>query len=94
MLIEILKAAVVVGGIGLISGAILAFAGKVFYIKKDEKVVMISNFLPCVNCGACGYASCLNYAEAIVQKNEKTGLCSVGGHNVEQSIEAVIDTEA
>jgi electron transport complex protein RnfB len=94
MLIEILKAALVIGALGLISGAILAFASKVFYIKKDEKVSIISDYLPCANCGACGYTSCLSYAEAIVEKSEKTSLCTVGGESVKQSIEGVIDTEA
>lgn len=93
MLIEIVKATLVVGLLGLISGAVLAVAAKVFYIKKDEKATIISNELPSGNCGACGYSSCFGYAEAIAQKKEKADLCIVGGDDVKANIENIINTK-
>lgn len=48
----------VLGGMGLVAGAALAFASKYFYVEKDEKVEAVKEMLPGANCGACGYAGC------------------------------------
>ena len=79
MLIAILKAALVMGLIGLLFGIILGIAAKVFHVEKDERISMILQVLPCANCGGCGFAGCSAYAEAVVKGAAPVGGCPVGG---------------
>ncbi len=94
MLIDILKAALVMGGIGILLGVILGIASKVFHVEKDERVGMILQVLPCANCGGCGYAGCSAYAEAVVKGNAVAGACPVGGSEVSQKVADIMGVEA
>ena len=53
--------------IGLICGAIiyLAYLKIPHKVKGLEKIEEISNTLPGINCGACGFAGCFAYAQAL-----------------------------
>ncbi len=94
MLIDILKAVAVMGGIGALLGIILGIAAKVFHVDKDERVGMILQVLPCANCGGCGYAGCSAYAEAVVKGNAVAGGCPVGGNEVSQKVADIMGTTA
>ncbi len=52
----------------------------------------ISEVLPGVNCGACGYAGCRSYAEAVVE-GEDVALCTVGGPEVASAIAEIMGVE-
>ena len=39
-------------------------------MEKDETVEALDGALPGLNCGACGYAGCSGYAEALAEKKE------------------------
>ncbi len=69
----ILYAALILLGIGLILGLVLAIAAKVLAVKEDERIEEVAKRLPNYNCGSCGYAGCKGLAEAIV-KGEETNL--------------------
>lgn len=75
----ILWAVLILLGIGLIFGVILAIASKVLYVKEDERIDDVEKLLPGANCGACGYAGCHAMAEALVSKKEEcVSKCKVG----------------
>ena len=67
---------------GLLSGVLLTAASKIFEVKVDERIEKISEVLPQANCGACGFAGCGDYANAIITKNAPASLCNPGGQNV------------
>jgi len=73
----VLTAVGVLAGLGLVFGALLAFAAKVFRVKEDERLPAVTDALPGANCGGCGYPGCAQYAAAIVQNDEKINLCHV-----------------
>ena len=76
---EILWAALILLGIGLILGLGLAIAAKVLHVKEDERIEEIAKRLPNYNCGSCGYAGCKSLAEAIVTgKEENLRKCKPG----------------
>ena len=75
----ILTAAIVLGALGLISGAILAFVGKMFAVKVDPRQAEIREVLPGINCAACGYPGCDSFAKAVAEKGESVSGCPVGG---------------
>ena len=62
---EIIIPALSIGAIGLVLGALLALASKIFHVEVNEKAVEITEILPGANCGACGFAGCSAYAESV-----------------------------
>lgn len=76
---EILWAALILTGLGLLLGLGLAIASKIFYVKVDTRIEEITAILPNANCGACGYPGCAGFAEAIVnQTAESLSACKPG----------------
>ncbi|MBQ7160191.1 MAG: RnfABCDGE type electron transport complex subunit B [Clostridia bacterium] len=73
---DIIWAVVWFAVIGGALGLMLAFAGKVFAVKRDEKAVKIQELLPGANCGGCGYAGCAALAEAIAKGEAKPDACN------------------
>ncbi len=66
-MITILWSFLILGALGLCFGVILAIASKVFYVKVDTRIEDVKKLLPNYNCGACGFAGCQGFAEAIVK---------------------------
>lgn len=65
--------------LGLVLGALLVVAAKVFYVKEDPRIAEVEKMLPGANCGACGKAGCHDMAEALVKGEVvKVSLCKVG----------------
>ena len=62
---EILIPVLIVSGIGLVAGVILAIASIVMAVPKDEKAEALLEVLPGANCGACGFSGCSGYAAAL-----------------------------
>ena len=91
---EILIPALIVGGAGLIFGALLAVAGFIFKVKKDERIPLIEETLPGANCGGCGFAGCSAYAEAVVSGKAECDLCAVGGEEVARYIADIMGTKS
>jgi len=52
--------------VGLAFGLVLAFANKKFAIEVNPLIHIVEDILPKGQCGACGYAGCMAYAEAVV----------------------------
>ena len=80
--------------LGLLAGILLVTASKLFAVKTDPRIASIQELLPGANCGACGYAGCADYAEAVVTKGAATNLCRPGGTETAVRIAAVMGTEA
>jgi len=76
-------------GLGL--GLILSFAGRIFAAEPDERIEMINEILPSVNCGGCGYTGCRAIAEAIVKGEAKGSGCPVAGKEVWSKIADIMD---
>ncbi|MEG0050555.1 MAG: RnfABCDGE type electron transport complex subunit B [Terrisporobacter sp.] len=79
---SIIKAILLLGGLGLIFGAILAYASKKFAVEVDEKEENILAVLPGANCGGCGFAGCGGLAAAIAKGEAPVNGCPVGGATV------------
>ncbi len=63
---SVLIAALILGAVGALFGVILSEADKKLAVANDERWEKINAELGGANCGACGYAGCAAYAEAIV----------------------------
>lgn len=73
-------------GLGLLAGVLLTMASKFFAVKTDERVEQINEALPQVNCGACGFSGCSDYANAVVNSGAECNLCKAGGAAVAAKI--------
>ncbi len=91
---SILFPTLAIGAVGLVLGALLAVASKVFAVEKDEKAEAIAEVLPGANCGSCGYAGCGGYAEAISKGEAKINCCSPGGQAVSDRIAEIMGVSA
>ena len=91
---EILIPILVVAGIGLLAGLILAIASIVMAVPKDEKTETIRAMLPGANCGACGYSGCDGYAKALATSEAQPGLCPVGGATVTKAVSEYLGCDA
>jgi Na+-translocating ferredoxin:NAD+ oxidoreductase RNF subunit RnfB len=89
-----IKSILVLGGLGLGLGVMLAFIYKKFAISKNIRLEKINEALPGSNCGACGYTGCEVYAEKIVYENIAINLCLPGGPEVAQAIGEIVGKEA
>jgi len=90
----ILYAVVVLGVLGLIFGAVLAIASKVFAVKVDERLPKLVECLPGANCGGCGYAGCQAYAQAVIDGKAQIGLCAAGGAEASAKMSKIMGVEA
>lgn len=84
--------ALILGGCGILAGALLTAAAKVFHVEVDERIEKIGEALPQANCGACGFAGCADYAAAIVGKGAAADLCRPGGADAAAKIAAIMGT--
>ena len=78
-MITVISSVVILGVIGIVFGAILAFASRVFAVEVDPRIEKVEEILPGANCGACGATSCFAFAEAVVQGKLAANSCVPGG---------------
>ena len=90
---DILFAVLIVTGIGLVCGIILAVVSKFTRVEVDEQVEKLRACLPGANCGACGYTGCDGYAFAL-KNGAKTNLCVPGADAVAKDIADILGVEA
>ncbi len=86
--------ALILGVCGILAGVLLTVASKIFHVVVDERIEKISEALPQANCGACGFAGCADYADAVVNSGAPTNLCRPGGSGAAAKIAEILGTSA
>ncbi len=94
MLIDVLKAFLALGIMGLVFGGALSIAGKIFFVKEDDRKEKLLEILPGANCGGCGYAGCANYADAILAGDAPCNKCPVAKSEGAAALAEVMGAEA
>ena len=92
--LKILFAVAALGGIGVLFGFVLGFAGKKFAVKVDERVQAVRAAVAGANCGACGYAGCDAFAEAVVRGEASLSGCTPGGQKSAEAVAAIMGVSA
>ncbi len=85
-----LEAILALGALGLVFGGLLAFAAQKLAVETDPKVESISEYLPGANCGACGYAGCSQFAEALANGRAPVNGCIPGGADVAEQVSEIL----
>jgi len=73
-------------GLGFLFASILAFVSRKMKVKEDPKVEQINGALPGLNCGACGFTNCHEYAAALAKGEIGPEECKAGGRQVAESL--------
>ncbi|MEG1824254.1 MAG: RnfABCDGE type electron transport complex subunit B [Cloacibacillus sp.] len=84
----------VMGGLGVVFGGLLAFASEKFKVEVDPRQSEIRAKLPGANCGGCGFPGCDGYADACVNAGAKPNLCAAAGPEVAAEIAAILGVAA
>lgn len=82
------------GGIAALLAGGLGYASHHFKVEQDPRVGKVEDALPGANCGACGYAGCESFAEAVVKGDAPVGGCPVGGENVAEDIADIMGADS
>ena len=91
---EILTAFIFMLAVSLTAGILLLVFSHLFAVEKNPTEKKIRECLPGINCGACGYKGCDDYAAALADGHEnKANLCVPGTQTVADSISEILGIE-
>ena len=86
---------VVLVGVGAFFGIVLALADRKFYMQQNPLIAEVEDVLPKGQCGACGFAGCAKYAEAVVEDpGVAPNLCVPGKAAVAAKVAALTGKDA
>jgi len=86
---------VFLAGLGIVFGAGLAIAAKRFAVQIDPRVEKVKDVLAHAHCGACGYAGCEQYAEAVVNNPDVSpALCIPAGAKGAEAVALITGKKA
>ena len=72
---------------------VLLIASEKLRVEVDPKIEQIHEALPKLDCGACGFAGCSQYAKAVLENPELIGLCTPGAKETADKIAAVLSLQ-
>jgi len=75
----ITQSILVLSGVCVFFGALIAFAHSRFHVFEDPRIDAALELLPGNNCGACGKPGCRAFAEALVAGEQQPANCTVMG---------------
>lgn len=90
----ILIAFAVVAAVGLLVGVLLALVSHFFGVPEDTRVKDLRGMLPGINCGACGFKGCDDYAAALAAGSTTPDRCVPGAADVALSLAEYLGVEA
>lgn len=93
-MIEFLIAGGLMGGIGVLLAAALAYADKKLYVFEDPRIDQVEAMLPHANCGACGCVGCRMFAERLVAGEIAPGKCTVSSPEAVQGMATFLEVDA
>lgn len=93
-MIEYLIAGGLMGGIGFLLAAALAYADRKLYVFEDPRIDQVDSMLPHANCGACGCPGCRVFAEKLVAGELKPAKCTVSTPDAIEQIAAFLHVDA
>lgn len=91
---NVLIAFLVVAAVALVLGVLLAIISHFFAVPDDLTQKKIRACLPGINCGACGYKGCDDYAAALAEGGVSPSLCVPGAQAVADQIGDIIGVKA
>ena len=91
---SMLASVAVLGGVGTTFGALIALANARFRVEEDPKLDELADILPGANCGACGFAGCRAFAEAVIEGRTPPARCTVMSDFEREDVAALLGVDA
>ena len=80
-------------GLGSGFAVVLLIASKKLKVEVEPKVEQIHQALPKLDCGACGFAGCGQYAKAVLENPGLLGKCAPGGPETSAKIADILNLQ-
>ena len=80
-------------GLALAFAIVLLIASTRLKVEVDPRVEQVAGLLPHAGCGACGFAGCDQYAQAVLNDAQLIGKCAPGGAEVAGKIAGVLNVQ-
>lgn len=90
----VLGSVAILGGVGLTFGALIALANARLKVWEDPRIDQVSDLLPGANCGACGFAGCRAFAEAVIKGETPPATCTVMGEGEREEVAHYLGVDA
>lgn len=90
----VLVSVAILGGLGLTFGALIALANARMKVWEDPRIDAVSDLLPGANCGACGFAGCRAFAEAVIKGETPPAECTVMSEGERDEVAAYLGVDA
>ena len=90
----VIKGVIILGIMGGVFGAVLAFASQIFHVEVDPKQEAVRECLAGANCGGCGYPGCDGYAAAVAKGEAPVNKCVAGGAAAAEKISEIMGVSA
>jgi len=79
--------------LGLGFAIVLLIASEKLKVVQDERIEKVAAALPNINCGACGFAGCQDYAKMVVVDATLLGRCFPGGSKTMEKIAEILNLQ-
>ncbi|MDH5324783.1 MAG: RnfABCDGE type electron transport complex subunit B [Gammaproteobacteria bacterium] len=76
--------------ISAVIALLLIFFARRFAVQEDPRLDLVEQTLPNSNCGACGFAGCRQFAEALLQHKTNPGQCSVSDEEQRRQVADIL----
>ncbi|MHC4842628.1 MAG: RnfABCDGE type electron transport complex subunit B [Planctomycetota bacterium] len=80
-------------GLGGGFALVLLIASIKLKVEVDPKIEQVQDTLPGLDCGACGFAGCSQYAKAVIENPELIGKCAPGAAETADKIAVVLNLQ-
>ena len=90
----VLDAILILGGVGLAFGILIALASAKLRVWEDPRIGVVASILPGANCGACGLPGCRAFAEEAVAGRIQIAECTVASEDSRGEIAGYLGVEA
>lgn len=84
----------ILGGVGLVFGVLIATANARLKVWEDPRIDGVTDLLPGANCGACGFAGCRAFAEAVINGETPPAKCTVMGEGEREEVASFLGVAA
>ena len=88
--LEIIYPVLILTVLAIVFAVLIAVFSVKFAVKEDEKVIAIKELLAGANCGACGYAGCDAFAQALVTGEAQLSDCNATQKSAKEEIVKIL----
>lgn len=90
----ILLSVLILGGVGTTFGALIALTNAKMRVEEDPRLDELTDILPGANCGACGFAGCRAFAEAVIGGDTPPAKCTVMSEDEREDVALMLGVDA